>query len=166
MRLRERDYSRPGYYFITIKCDHRDPGFGQITHGEMNLNYFGTIADQCWKTLPDHFPDCALDEFIIMPDHVHGIIELKNETGVSGDANETGESGVGNRHACSLQYRQYQRIPVIIGAFKSASARLIHGSGYPEFKWQKSYYDRILRRNELPRIREYIRNNPKNDVPE
>ena len=111
----------------------------------------------CLKTLPEHSPDCALDEFIIMPDHVHGIIELKNETG---------ETGVGNRHACSLQYRQYQRIPVIIGAFKSASARLIHGSGYPEFKWQKSYYDRILRRRELPGIRRYIRDNPKNDKPE
>ena len=154
-RLKEGNYSRPGYYFITIVCDHRDPGFGEIVHGEIHLNRFGIIADHCWKTLPEHFPDCAIDAYIVMPDHFHGIIELKNDVNMG--------NNVGNRHACSLQsFRQYQRIPVVIGAFKSASSRLIRQSGYLEFKWQKSYYDRILRRNELPRTRDYIRNNPKN----
>jgi len=101
------------------------------------------------KNIPGHFPDCAIDEFFVMPDHFHGIIELKKT------------ARAGNRHACSLHScRPYQRIPVIIGAFKSASARLIHQSGYPEFKWQKSYYDRILRFKELSCIRNYIRNNP------
>jgi putative transposase len=60
-RLKGRDYSRPGFYFITIVCDHRDPGFGIITHGKMNLNRYGIITDQCWKTLPEHFPDCAIE---------------------------------------------------------------------------------------------------------
>jgi putative transposase len=155
-----------------------------------NLDNETILVDQCWKTLPDHFPDCAIDDYIVMPDHFHGIIELKNDT------SDLGAIRVGNMHlcavafltcvafrsfsvegakqvakvhacsvhpnACSLQYRQHQRIPVIIGAFKSASSRLIRQSGYPEFKWHKSYYDRILRRNELPRIRQYIRNNPNN----
>ena len=148
-RMPERNYSRPGYYFIAIKCGHRDPGFGKIAHGEMILNHYGMIAGRCWRNIPGHFPDCAIDEFVVMPDHFHGIIELKKT------------ARVGNRHACSLHScRPYQRIPVIIGAFKSASARLIHQSGYPEFKWQKSYYDRILRFKELSCIRNYIRNNP------
>ena len=84
----ERNYSRPGYYFITIKCDHRDPGFGQITHEEMHLNPYGIIAAHCWKTLPDHFPDCAIDEYIVMPDHFHGIIKLKNDTGMGNNVGE------------------------------------------------------------------------------
>ncbi|MEA2076655.1 MAG: hypothetical protein U9O95_01390 [Candidatus Marinimicrobia bacterium] len=72
-----------------------------------------------------------------------------------------------NRHACSdlakiqnMKSRRYQILPLAIGSFKSAVSRSIHLAGYWEFKWQKSYYDRIIRMKELNRIRTYIRNNP------
>jgi REP element-mobilizing transposase RayT len=117
----------------------------------MKLNEYGNIAKKTWTDLPAHFATCQLDEFVIMPNHLHGIIRFA-------------DAGVGNRHACSLQCkRQHQQLAVVIGSYKSAVSKYICQNGIKKFKWQKSYYDRIIRSNgEINRIREYIRNNPQN----
>jgi REP element-mobilizing transposase RayT len=76
IRLKEYDYQQPGLYFITICCYQKSRLFGQLINGKVILNDAGKIANQCWLNIPIHFPDVILHEFIIMPDHIHGIIEL------------------------------------------------------------------------------------------
>ncbi|HNF28553.1 MAG TPA: hypothetical protein PKV80_29075, partial [Leptospiraceae bacterium] len=73
-RLKAWDYSTPGCYFITICTKNREPYFGKIEDGEMYLSDIGAIAENFWKEIPKHFPNIQLDESVIMPDHIHGIL--------------------------------------------------------------------------------------------
>ena len=76
VRLQGYDYSQAGLYFITICCHNREYLFGNITNEEMKLNDAGKIADECWIEIPNHFPNAVLHEYVVMPNHVHGVIEL------------------------------------------------------------------------------------------
>lgn len=76
-RLKDFDYSSGGYYFITINVLNQDPCFGKIKNGIVGLSEIGSIAYQYWEDIPKHFPEVVLDEFIIMPEHMHGIIYIK-----------------------------------------------------------------------------------------
>lgn len=76
IRLKAYDYSQPGWYFLTLCTHDRRPIFGHVAGGKMILNNGGQVAHQCWLEIPDHFPQSVLDEFVVMPDHVHGIIEF------------------------------------------------------------------------------------------
>ena len=161
MRLSQYDYSQPGYYFVTICAKNHKYCFGNVANGcayqqpEIELSEIGKIAKQCWLEIPKHFPDTNLDEHIIMPNHLHGIIEIMDAIAI-----------VGDRHACPLQSqsvkRQYQKLPIIIGSFKSAVTKQINqNQNNVSFAWQKSYYDHIIRNEKsLQKIREYIVNNP------
>jgi len=125
-RLKDYSYSRNGFYFVTTCAKNRKEYFGEIKKGEMVLNDYGEIAEELWLEIPKHFEDVELDEHIIMPNHVHGIIIIDSD-----------EEPVGNRHACSLQEdRQYQKLPVVIGSYKSAVTRKINQT-HNEFNWQK-----------------------------
>jgi REP element-mobilizing transposase RayT len=77
-RLKGFDYSAPGKYFITICTKNKIPFFGKICNGEMILSESGIIAHNSWLAIPSHFPSALLDEFIIMPDHIHGIIIIES----------------------------------------------------------------------------------------
>ena len=79
IRLKGYDYSQPGAYFVTICTHERRCLFGDVVDGEMRLNELGKIARQCWLAIPEHFPHARLDEFVIMPNHVHGIIWIVDE---------------------------------------------------------------------------------------
>jgi putative transposase len=79
-RLRDYDYSQNGYYFVTICTQGRNDWFGEIIDGEMNLNPFGEIANRSWAELPLHFGFVKGDEFRVMPNHVHGIVVIENES--------------------------------------------------------------------------------------
>ncbi len=74
IRLKGYDYAHPGAYFITICTHDRACLFGEIADGEMILNEAGRIVEKCWREIPMHFPHVALDEFVVMPNHVHGIL--------------------------------------------------------------------------------------------
>lgn len=78
IRLPEYDYSQPGGYFITIVTYHRDLLFGEIVNEEMVLNDFGRITDERWRAIPEHFPNIELGVYVVMPNHVHGIIAIKD----------------------------------------------------------------------------------------
>src|SRR5574344_842084 len=80
IRLRGYDYSQSGLYFITICTNNRECLFGHIASGEMHLNDAGKIANECWSNIPNHFPNARLHQYIIMPNHIHGIIELVETT--------------------------------------------------------------------------------------
>ncbi len=85
IRLPGYDYSRPGYYFVTV-CIHdmTQKLFGDVVEGKMGLNDAGKCARQCWLDIPMHFPNVKLDEYIIMPNHIHGVIVICDSTGVVG----------------------------------------------------------------------------------
>jgi REP element-mobilizing transposase RayT len=155
-RLKNFNYSSSGYYFVTMCTKNRQEYFGNIINNKMILNEYGKITEHYWLEIPKHFNNVKLDEFIVMPNHVHGIIVIKNIF-----------NPVGNRHACSLQNaicrRQNQLLSNIINLYKSTTSKFIHRSGINSFRWQKSFYDHIIRNEySLFGILQYIRDNPRN----
>jgi putative transposase len=152
IRLRGYDYSQAGAYFITICTHERIRLFGDIMNGEMRLNDAGRVVQMIWDELPNHYSGVETDAFVVMPNHIHGII-LITET-------------VGAIHESPLQSPRERRqmlLPKIIGRFKMNTAKRInemrHTPGAP--LWQRNYYEHIIRDEEsLNRIREYIANNP------
>jgi len=76
IRLKGYDYTQPGGYFVTIVTYHRDLLFGEIVNEEMQLNDLGKIVEECWRAIPEHIPNVELGAYVIMPNHVHGIIVI------------------------------------------------------------------------------------------
>ena len=74
IRLKEYDYTRPGAYFVTICTEKRVRLFGNIFNETMQLNRYGNIIQTCWNKLPQNFPSVKLDTFVVMPNHLHGIV--------------------------------------------------------------------------------------------
>ncbi len=149
-RLLHFDYSRPGIYFITM-CTYRRKGFfGCIENSRMVLSRSGEIAEECWKEIPRHISGVRLDEFAIMPNHIHGIIIIEKK--VSNNFFPGEESYDPTK----------MLIPIIVQQFKSAVTRKIRFTlGDFSFGWQRSFYDHIVR-NERAffNIRKYIAENP------
>ncbi len=144
------DYSSRGAYFLTTNVKHRAEWFGRLRDGRMVLNADGLIAHRCWMEIPEHFPGVRVDAFVVMPDHVHGIIVIDDAP------------FVGARHAWPLQKApNHAIIPVVVGSYKSAVSKLIHRFGSPSFQWQRSYHDTVIRdHHALHWIRRYIGENP------
>ncbi|MBT5337767.1 transposase [Candidatus Falkowbacteria bacterium] len=140
------DYSLAGFYYLTICTNNRIEWFGNVVNDKMVLNESGVITRQQLFWLTKQYEHVNLDEWIIMPNHVHVIIRIVDDVGTGRDR--------------SLP-RKTKPIPGIIGAFKTTSSKFIHQNGLSEFRWQKSYYDRVLRnQSELDHSRWYIRTNP------
>ena len=103
LRLKGYDYGSEGLYFLTICTYDRNHYFGEIKNGKMTLNAAGKIATECWENIPNHFPHTKLYEYVIMPNHVHGIIEItENRGGVAG-GNGALSHHVGSRLIASLR---------------------------------------------------------------
>jgi putative transposase len=156
MRLKEYDYGQPGAYFITICTHKRACLFGSIVNAEMQLNETGRIVQAVWSELPVRFPEIRVDSFITMPNHIHGIILVGAQFIAPSDSPpdiiENPARPVKN-HAPTLG--------VIIRAYKAISTREIRRTVKVDFRWQRNYYEHIVRNEEsLNRIREYIVNNP------
>ncbi|HSW38590.1 MAG TPA: hypothetical protein VLL97_03775, partial [Acidobacteriota bacterium] len=136
------DYSSRGAYFITTNVKHRAEWFGRMQGGRMVLNADGLIAHRCWMEIPEHFPGVRVDAFVVMPDHVNGIIII-DDAPFPGDGRPN--------HAI---------IPVVVGSYKSAVSKLIHRFGSPSFQWQRSYHDTVIRDHHALRgVRRYIGEN-------
>jgi len=170
-RLRGYDYAQPGAYFFTICTRERKCLFGEIVDGEMVLNERGEIVAACWHDLPNHYPHVRLDAFVIMPNHVHGIIVLLDDDTIAGADLDVVGAGVGARHASPLPFdvtptpRGPKRgsVGAIVGSFKSAVTRRINMMrGTPGMTiWQRNYYEHIIRdKDDLYDIRRYIAENP------
>ena len=82
IRLRDYDYFRAGYYFVTICTGNKEEWFGKAEKGEMVVNRCGIIVNQCWDDLPKHYLNCSLDTFVVMPNHMHGIVVMSNDNAV------------------------------------------------------------------------------------
>jgi putative transposase len=173
LRLQHRDYSQPGYYFITLCINNHERLFGLISQGEMMLNDFGCIVEKCWLDLPNHYHDIELDAHVVMPNHFHGIVKILDhvETGlkpVSDVINQNaGEMGLKPISTSFIQLKQDKQhgLSELVRALKTFSARRINELRHTIGKniWQYGYYDHIIRDNRsLQRIRTYILNNPVN----
>jgi REP element-mobilizing transposase RayT len=146
------DYAQGGAYFVTIVAQDRRCMFGNIECGEMYLSPFGNIIKEVWQSIPFHFPQSTNDHFMIMPNHIHGIIEL-----------------VGARHAVPHDERFGKpvsgSIPTIIRSFKSESTRKINlYRKSPGGKvWQRNFYEHVIRNEkEFQAFYDYIYTNPLN----
>jgi REP element-mobilizing transposase RayT len=161
IRLDGYDYSQEGAYFVTI-----------CTKGKMQFfddKKLSTIVEDCWKDIPSHFPTFEIDEFVVMPNHFHGIIWISNDQrrGVQLNAPTGSFSNIHTPVQKDARDRFSQISPrkgslgVVIRTFKGEATRRIRASGKQEFGWQRGYYDRIIRnRDELDSIRKYISENP------
>lgn len=161
-RLPHWDYGNPGTYFVTICTKKFQYWFGEVVNGKMVLNEMGEVADSCWAEIPDHFDHIELDEYVVMPNHVHGIIGIMDV--------ETLPEKVKTRHAVSLREHTNKFGPLkkgalstIIGSYKSAVTGEIRESHNPNFGWHPRFYDHVIRNEySLEKIQYYIQMNPKN----
>ncbi len=154
IRLQGYDYSQAGAYFVTVCTQNRKCLFGAVIDGEMLLNDCGKIAAECLDEIPKHFPHVEMDEFVVMPNHVHLVVVIV-------------DGPVGATHASPLPQPprgpQPRSIGSIIGSYKSAVTKRVNEirdtRGAPI--WQRNYYEHIIRdENELHRVRRYIESNP------
>ena len=149
MRLKGYDYAQPGMYFVTCCTHQRLQLFGDAIDGAMVLDDNGFAVSRTWLRLPNHYPCVMLDAFVVMPNHMHGVVVLA-------------DSPVG-RTGLICQTRSRHGLSEIVRALKTYSARRINrrrrSSGVPV--WQRGYYDHIiLSERSLQRIQDYIAANP------
>ncbi len=171
IRLKNYDYNYPGAYFVTICVSDHKCMFGDVVEGKMILNELGKIADRCLTDIPNHFDATEIPIHIIMPNHVHAVVNIYEEDNrnskISVGGRYTGRLQVGQRYIFDLQKknkRKYQKLPLIVSTYKAAVTREIHKL-FPtkNFKWQTSYHDHIIRNEKaLENIYYYIKLNPEN----
>ena len=180
MRLKDWDYSQNGFYFVTICTKNHQMFFGDIIKSgteccpiyKMKLSEIGEIVEKYWLEIPKHFPNVSLDEHIIMPNHIHGIIEIDNSLNnmetqqchKSYKSVETQQCCVSTAGKKSKTFYRLtpKSLPVIVRSFKSACTKTINQKfSNINFAWQSKYYDHIIRNEKsLDEIRKYISENP------
>ena len=160
-RMSGRDYAATGRYFITICTKHRSHRFGEIRNGIIGLSNAGCIAWSCWEQIAIHYPWISLGAFIVMPNHVHGILCI-------GDRPETVETpyygvSTGNKLQKPHAHHEWKSgtVGCVIHQFKRACTMKIRESGFDDFAWQPRFHDHIIRNNNaVAQITAYILTNP------
>jgi REP element-mobilizing transposase RayT len=163
------DYTSNGYYFVTVCTYNRQSFLGNIIAGKMQLSDMGIIVAREWQKTPQIRPNVQLDEWVVMPNHLHGIIIINNDnhpvtTFQKDNPVETFRRNVStttNNNANPNNRLQSNSLGSIIGQFKSVCTKQIWKAGFTEFRWQNRFHDHIIRgEKSLHRIRQYIINNP------
>lgn len=137
IRYKGYDYTSPGGYFVTILAYHRECLFGDVVGNEMRLNPLGLIVKECWQAIPSHIPNVEVECYAIMPNHVHGIIMIKEK-----------DIWVGNGSPISNGANKGQppgSLGAIMGSFKSSVTRRSSRELKLTHIWQRNYYEHILR---------------------
>jgi putative transposase len=146
LRLKDFDYSTSALYFVTVCTSRRKPLLANIVAGRLQPSAIGRVVSECWFELPYHYSRLELGAFVVMPNHIHGLMLLRDPV------------GAGLRPAPTTA-----TLSQIVGAFKSFSSRRIHESNAstPRKVWQRGFHERIVRnRNECTKIEHYILQNP------
>ncbi len=154
IRLKDRDYALPDLYFVTICAHERRCVFGCIENGSLAPSELGRLVRECWVAVPEHFPRVALQEFVIMPNHIHGVIAITPL--------------VGAQHGCALPGGATTdgvkpgSLGAIVRSFKAIVARRARNQlGWKGPIWQRNYYERVLRDGkEFSDASRYIAENP------
>lgn len=169
IRLKNYDYSQAGAYFITLCAYNREHLFGEIVEGNMVLSAYGKIASDEWSKTSEIRPHVSLDVFVIMPNHMHGIIIIGTGEGnlaLSHSAKEgechSPQSGSINKGECNSPLRSPSNtIGAIVRGYKSAVTKQINLLGPGTVVWQRNYYEHIIRNEQAYQtISEYVINNP------
>ena len=161
-RLEHYSYTLAGYYFTTICTHNRRPLLGSFTDGVFVPNSTGLMAQECLEEIPLHHPLTRIDEYIIMPNHLHAIIVLEWEAAGDAGVAPTRARAKGNPAITDSPGASKHSLGAIIGSFKAAVSRKLawkKRNSHP--LWQRGFYDHIIRTEEgLQTVREYIVNNP------
>ena len=190
LRLAAYNYAAPGAYFITLCSWNRACLFGEIVGGEMRVNEFGRVTSACWDAIPRHFDAVTVDAFVVIPNHVHGVVFIGGQDHIIANAQQFGRPAAGSLSTivrslklpaascresskCTEAKRHdfhFARLPrsKLRGmrsqcTFKSAVTKRVNElRNTPALPiWQRNYYEHVIRNDdELTRIREYIANNP------
>ncbi len=157
MRLRGYDYRRCGIYFVTV-CTHQHTQlFGWIESGKMRLTDLGEVVEKEWLHTAKARKGIQLGEFVVMPNHVHGLVIVTSEIDQSGSSADL------TKYAQRSDTLQPRSLGAIVGHFKAAVSRRARTLGIDCNKpiWQRNYYDHIVRNEKsLNEIRQYIMQNP------
>ncbi|KKR07646.1 MAG: hypothetical protein UT32_C0008G0001 [Parcubacteria group bacterium GW2011_GWC2_39_14] len=159
-RLPGYNYARPGMYFVTICTHKKEMLFGEIKSNQIVLSDLGDNVEYYWKEIPKHFPNTTLQEYVVMPNHFHGIIVIS--------ATLTADVGVQNFEPLHrlIPHNAFQKIiPKSIGSivrgFKIGVTKWSRNNGKNYIVWQRNFYEHIIRNEiELLNIKKYIINNP------
>ena len=163
IRLKGYDYAQVGAYFVTIAVRGRLALFGEVVDGEVRLNDAGEMAREVWQASPQRFPFVEVDAFIVMPDHVHGIIVIRG----AGTRAPIKDAPTPDR-ADTAVTPTTQALGDVVGAYKSLTTAAyiqgVHTAQWPPFDrrlWQRNFYERVIRDEyEMNELRAYIRDNP------
>jgi REP element-mobilizing transposase RayT len=175
-RLKGWDYTADGWYFVTVCTRGRECFFGEIVDWRMWLSNIGDTALRYWKDIPNHSANASLDAFVIMPNHLHGIVIIKRPTTdhrrdvacnvsttttANGGAYDGGDLGTAGGSGGLTVPPKRGSLGAIVRSYKSAVTRWCHMNGYTSFAWQPRFYDRVIRdRAALQNIRRYSLDNP------
>jgi len=168
-RLQNWDYGSNAIYFVTICTQERELYFGEISEEKIVLSEIGEIAHRFWNEIPNHFPFVELGEYVVMPNHVHGILIFNKlvetpKLGVSTTVETIGATKTDqhNRTAAASQKWYSGTLGAIVNQYKrvcTINARMIHS----DFAWQSRFHDHIIRNEDsFQRISNYILSNPLN----
>lgn len=157
IRLKGYDYTQAGAYFVTICTQHRTCLFGEMVNEQMQLNDAGRFVEQCWLDIPHHFPHVELEAFVVMPNHVHGIIVITDPVGAK-NFSPLPNDGTSTP---TLFLSTSRTIGSIVRGFKIGVTKWFRMNMDISTVWQRNYYEHIIRNEStLHRIRDYIVNNP------
>ncbi|MEM8676903.1 MAG: transposase [Cyanobacteria bacterium P01_G01_bin.67] len=177
IRLQNWNYGWNGAYFITACTKNRIHYFGKVVNGKMQFSHIGIVADILWYEIKNHADRIELGEFVVMPNHIHGILILNNKNCdrnfnnndnqcsrdkaclVSTTTTTDNDQTIGQKR---FQNQGKNTISSIVGGYKSAVTKHVKRLGY-QFTWQSRFHDYIIRNDvEFDRIVKYIQNNPQN----
>ncbi len=162
-RLKGFDYASENGYFVTICTQNKKCHFGSVTVDEIKLNEFGKITQACWIELGDAFEDVILDEYIIMPNHIHAILIISKD--YRKEIKQYKEKlifkqGLMNQAPTvewPLMKNKKESLGKVIRHFKAKTTHQLRTSGLKDFAWQRNYHDHIIRGDkDYASIREYI----------
>ncbi|NEZ60705.1 transposase [Adonisia turfae] len=166
MRLPQRDYRRAGGYFLTLCTKKRECFFGDVVDGVMEFSAIGHMAKRCWQEIPDHCENVRIDEYVVMPNHLHGILIIERR--LDNPLVETFH-GRSLQEGSSLSQKMSAISPkrgslgAIVRSYKSSVTRWCRQNGYSRFAWQSRFYEHIIRADRsIDYIRRYIVKNPSN----
>ncbi len=154
IRLKNRDYKKPSWYFVTIVTDFAGLWFGDVVDDQMALNEFGEIVSKQWQWLGERYDYVRLGNYVVMPNHVHGLIRIM----WSADSLTTRTGRDLSLH--HGEPKKTKSLSSLIGAFKTTSSKKIHETGQYDFAWQRSFHERIVRStDEYWGMIQYMKNN-------
>lgn len=152
------DYSSNAAYFITICTAHREHYFGEVVNGAMAFTALSQAASDCWQDIPAHFPFVVLDEFVVMPNHGHGIILINKPVGT--DVETQNFASLQTQQTRNRFGPQSQNLASVVRGYKIGVTKFSRQKEI-SFGWQERYHDHVIRNDdEHNRIRYYIQQNP------